>query len=212
MADIVVVGGSVAGAATAIHLTRMGYTVQILEAAQFPRRKACGEGLSPKGVAELNALGLLPELLPHCSILTSLQFEIAGRSVESPVGGPGRPAIGIQREFLDATLLKLAVAEGIQVSEGVRVMGLVRARDGFEAVETDRGRVAARLFVAADGAGSRLRHAAGLDVPARRKRYGVSAHYRLPTPAGQRIEVHFRRGHEVYVTPVGESLVNVAVL
>jgi flavin-dependent dehydrogenase len=69
-----------------------------------------------------------------------------------------------------------------------------------------------RVVVAADGLRSRLRHAAGLQKQLRRRRYGVSAHYEMPSAPGDGVEVYFRPSYEVYVTPVGGSLVNVAVL
>ncbi|MEO6045672.1 MAG: FAD-dependent oxidoreductase [Tepidiformaceae bacterium] len=41
--DAVVVGGSLAGAATAIHLAEAGRSVVLLEQARAFKRKACGE-------------------------------------------------------------------------------------------------------------------------------------------------------------------------
>ncbi|HEY8745294.1 MAG TPA: FAD-dependent oxidoreductase, partial [Chloroflexota bacterium] len=72
MVDVVVVGASVAGATTAVHLARAGHSVLLLERSTAPRRKACGEGLFPAGVAELERLGVLPTLLPHAHVLDSL--------------------------------------------------------------------------------------------------------------------------------------------
>ena len=58
-ADVVVVGGSVAGSATAAFLARRGHNVVILDRARFPRDKPCGEGLMPHGVDLLSELGVL---------------------------------------------------------------------------------------------------------------------------------------------------------
>ena len=68
--------------------------------------------------------------------------------------------------------------------------------------------------VAADGLNSRVRAAAGLDAPLRRwplKRYGFRRHYRV-RPWTQFVEVHWARGAEAYVTPVGEDEVGIAFL
>ena len=212
MHDVLVVGASVAGAATAIHLARHGRSVLLIDRASFPRRKACGEGLFSPGVAELDRLGILTDLLPQACVLTSLRFVVGGRSVEAPLGRSGRPVIGVERRLLDDTLLRLATDSGVDVRLGVRATGLIAKGEKFSGIETDHGKLTARVIVAADGMRSRLRRAAGAEVTTRRHRYGVSAHFVMAAPPSPRVEVHFRPGHEVYFTPVGGRLVNVAVL
>jgi menaquinone-9 beta-reductase len=66
--------------------------------------------------------------------------------------------------------------------------------------------------VGADGIGSRMRRAAGLERPGHSTRYGISAHVMLERDAGEVVDIYFERGYEIYVTPVGPRLVNVAVL
>ena len=56
--DAVVVGASLAGSAAATVLARAGARVALVDKASFPRPKACGEMLSPDGVAALARLGL----------------------------------------------------------------------------------------------------------------------------------------------------------
>jgi flavin-dependent dehydrogenase len=70
----------------------------------------------------------------------------------------------------------------------------------------------ARVVVAADGLRSLLGRHVGLELMSGRRRYGVNAHILVDQDAGSRVDVHFRRGYEIYVTPVGERLVNVALL
>ena len=57
-ADVIVVGAGPAGAATAAHLARRGLEVILLEKATFPRDKICGDGLTPRAVKQLVALGI----------------------------------------------------------------------------------------------------------------------------------------------------------
>ena len=57
-ADVIVVGAGPAGCATAIHLAHAGIKVLILECAQFPRDKICGDFIGPVGLMELKKLGI----------------------------------------------------------------------------------------------------------------------------------------------------------
>ena len=56
-ADVIVVGAGPAGAATAHYLAKVGVNVVVLEKATFPRDKICGDGLTPRAVAELTRMG-----------------------------------------------------------------------------------------------------------------------------------------------------------
>ena len=51
---MVVVGAGPAGSAAAAWAARAGHDVLVIDAANFPRDKACGDGLTPRAVAELN--------------------------------------------------------------------------------------------------------------------------------------------------------------
>ncbi|MGE3985745.1 MAG: NAD(P)/FAD-dependent oxidoreductase, partial [Dehalococcoidia bacterium] len=70
----------------------------------------------------------------------------------------------------------------------------------------------ARVIIAADGINSRLRRDAGLQRASRSDRYGISAHLRLSGEVPPRIEVIAEDVFELYFTPVGEGLVNIAML
>lgn len=213
MTDVLVVGASVAGASVAIQLARLGHSVQLIDRAHFPRRKACGEGLFSPGVAELRSLGVLPALEQQARVLKTLRFEIAGRSIESPLSSTSNPVVGVERRFLDDVLLKAAIDAGVDVRLGLRATDLAEEGGRYAGVKTQEGwPLTARIIVAADGASSGLRQRAGLNVSTGRRRYGVSAHFELPETPEPRIEVRFRADHEVYLTPVGGRLVNVAVL
>jgi flavin-dependent dehydrogenase len=87
-----------------------------------------------------------------------------------------------------------------------------RAAPSRVIVRHEGGRLDARLLVVADGLHSKLRHAAGLDGGApRRRRFGLRRHYAL-SPWSSLVEVYFGRGAEAYVTPVGPDRVDVALL
>ncbi|NGO67165.1 geranylgeranyl reductase family protein [Streptomyces boncukensis] len=57
-ADVIVVGAGPAGSTTAYHLARSGLDVLLLEKTAFPREKVCGDGLTPRAVKQLVAMGI----------------------------------------------------------------------------------------------------------------------------------------------------------
>ncbi len=57
-ADIIVVGAGPAGSSAAYHLATAGMDVLLLEKTSFPREKVCGDGLTPRAVKALTAMGI----------------------------------------------------------------------------------------------------------------------------------------------------------
>jgi flavin-dependent dehydrogenase len=210
MHDVAIVGGGLAGAATAIHLAQLGLRVVVLERNTGPRRKPCGEGLFRRGVKELQRLGVLDDLR-HCSSdLAGVRFHAGPHTATAePHWGAG---IGVRREALDAAVLARAEAAGAEIRRGVTARGLLRQGRRVAGVATSHGDVPAKVVVAADGLNSRIRRLAGLEGSSRGARYGISAHVRLAAPPGHFVEVYFEDGFELYLTPVGASDANVALL
>ncbi len=209
--DAVIVGGSLAGAATAIHLARAGRSVLIVERSPFPRRKPCGEGLFPYGVAELATLGISASSLPASSELRELRFH-AGRSLATAPLGNESTGLGVRREMLDAAVLQQAREAGAEVLAGVTAKGLVKHDGRVISVTTSAGEVRARAIIGADGVQSRMRRLAGLDGPVHGRRYGVTAHIELESEPPPAVEVFFEAGYEIYRTPVGGRSANLAIL
>jgi flavin-dependent dehydrogenase len=207
MHDVVVVGAGIAGSAVAIHLAKAGADVLVVDRAAFPRRKPCGEGLFPAGVRELERLDVLPALAGASAPLRELRFHAGRATADAPLAG-----LGVQRALLDSALLDRARAAGASVATGVAVRGLRTGGGLVAAVRTDGGDIEARAFVAADGLHSPLRRAAGLARPRRGSRFGVTAHARASQKPPGAVQVFFERDHEIYLTPVGDGLLNVAVL
>ena len=77
---------------------------------------------------------------------------------------------------------------------------------------TDAGDVRARVVVGADGLNSRVRRLAGLQTPRRGHRFGVAAHIRPNTAPEPFVDISVENGYEVYLTPVGDGLLNAALL
>ncbi len=210
--DILVVGGGPAGLAVAIRAAARGFRTVLLERAAGVPDKACGEGLMPAGLRELQSLGALALIDSRDrNPLRGIRYlQEDGSAVEGRF--PGGEGMGIRRTALCAALSCRAVAAGAELRRGsVRA---ARPCDGAIVADTDEGPLRARLLVAADGLHSPLRRAAGLDAPETARaprRFGLRRHFAL-APWSDLVEVHWAAGVEAYVTPVAADLVNVAFL
>ena len=60
---IVIAGAGPAGSSLAIRLSRLGFTVTLIERYKFPRAKLCGEFISPECLKHFEELGVLDEML-----------------------------------------------------------------------------------------------------------------------------------------------------
>ncbi len=209
--DVAIAGAGPAGLAAAIHAARRGLSVAIFDRDELPRDKACGEGLMPPGLQALERLGARDGLLPSdwAPIRGIRYVQEDGSSLEGRL--PGAGGLGIRRTALAQVLLDRALDAGVSVHARTAVRAHRRNRLGVE-VETDAGRWEAAVLVAADGLGSPLRAAEGLDLPAPGpRRFGLRQHVRM-RPWTDCVEVHLTEGLEAYVTPAGPERVGVAFL
>ena len=173
--DVLVVGAGPAGSITALVLARGGARVALVDKASFPRDKACGDLVGPRGVQLLHDLNVF---VP-CGVRASDMVVVGptGRRVRLPAR-PGRtyPGYGIcvARSEFDSTLQRAAIESGAEFFEGradepVIEHGRVR---GFELSSSTRLR--ADVIVGADGATSRVATVAGL-VDTDRVMWGFAA-------------------------------------
>ncbi|MBB4802681.1 flavin-dependent dehydrogenase [Flavobacterium nitrogenifigens] len=115
--DVVIIGGGLAGLASAIHLSREGLKVVLLEKNDYPKHKVCGEYISNEILPYLKWLGADVAVL-NPSQITQFEFTTQkGKRAQTqlPLGG-----FGISRYILDHFLFENAIKNGcIIINENV---------------------------------------------------------------------------------------------
>jgi flavin-dependent dehydrogenase len=146
-AEILVIGGGVAGAAAAIELARAGRQVVLLEREAGPHDKVCGEFLSREAILYLRALGLDPGAMGARRIG---RLRLAGGRRVAGVRLPFQ-GFSLSRRLLDAALLDRAAALGVEVRTGAAAQGLTQAGSGFAARLRDGEEITAAAAILATG-------------------------------------------------------------
>ena len=180
--DVVVVGGRVAGASTALLLARAGARVALVDRGTYGSDTLSTHGLMRAGVLQLTRWGLLPSLVAAGTpAIRRTAFHYAdGETVEVAL----RPTAGVEalyaprRLLLDRILVDAAAAAGAEIRhettvtsllcEGDRVVG-VRARDQQGRAQTIR----ATVTVGADGVRSTIAARVGAPVVWRARSAGA---------------------------------------
>jgi flavin-dependent dehydrogenase len=200
MLDLLVAGGGPAGLATAIHAVRAGLNVVVVEPRAGTIDKACGEGLMPPAVSQLDALGVALTGWP----VRGITYADAEHQVSAAFRGAN--GLGVRRTSLHGAMLDRVATLGIRVVAG-RVDAVRQTAN-----EVSAAGFRARYLVAADGLHSPIRRALGLSLPDRIPgRYGIRRHFTI-APWSEYVEVHWAAESEAYVTPVAPDLVGIAVL
>jgi len=162
-ADVAVIGAGPAGSAAALVLARAGARVALVDKTVFPRDKACGDLVGPRGVQVLEDLGVHAAGAEPVGDMRVVGP--TGRSVRLPCR-PGRTypghGVALPRVELDQTLRTAALDAGCiarTARAGAPLLDDGRLA-GFEL--SDGTRLHADVVIGADGATSRVATAAGL--------------------------------------------------
>lgn len=191
--DVVVVGGRVAGASTAMLLARGGARVALLDRGDYGSDTLSTHALMRGAVLQLSRWGLLDRIVEagtpavrhtvfHYADAPSVPVEISVRHGFATLYAP-------RRTLLDRVLVDAAAEAGVDVHHRTKVTGMERSGGRVTGVRAQRAdgtslSLSAALTIGADGLRSRVAQQVGA-LERRRWRHGTASLYRhitnLPT-------------------------------
>jgi len=206
--ETVVVGGGPAGAAAACGLAMAGREVLLIERANGPHHKVCGEFLSIETQTQLLWLGIDPIALGAVPI-DRVTIYSATRIVTSAL--PFR-AMSLSRRRLDQAILQRASNCGAQVAQGVSVRIAERHRSGWMLRFDDGETIECRNFVLATGKMG-LR---GIDDERDNSLVGLKMHFkpaaRVHQALKRQVELTLLDGSYVGLELIEEGIANLCLL
>ncbi len=218
--DAIIVGASLAGASLATLLARRGYHVLLLDRAEFPRPKICGEGVMPAGVGLLRRLGVLGEERPAwAKPFNGLRFLLPrdeSIDLEFPPGRDNRGWI-MARDDLDLAVSELARRQtGVEFLSGWSVSESRRDPKGVRVTARRNGQSRAfrgRVLIGADGAHSGFYRRAGIRrTIARPGRFALRGNHQALANPSARVEVFCNASGEAYVVGLPGGSARVSLL
>lgn len=221
MYDVCVVGAGPAGSAAAGELAASGFRTLLVDRAEFPRDKVCGDGVSPRAVRVLKSAGLYREdVFSRFSRVEGVRIRApGGRTLEVSFRGDAEVGEGyvIPRKVFDQFLLDTALQRGAEFLGRCEVHQIDSGRREARILGTCGGKpfsARSRHIVAAwGGQGGRL--AAAFPPCPKAPLFSavaVRAHYEGLKDLAPFMEIHFDRdlvpGYG-WVFPTGPESANV---
>jgi flavin-dependent dehydrogenase len=206
--DVVIIGGGLAGLTSAIHLSKSGLKVTLIEKNDFPKHKVCGEYISNEVLPYFQWLGLNISAL-NPSNISKVQFSIAsGKTINQilPLGG-----FGISRYQLDHYLCQKAVANGCQIMQDT-VINIQFDANQFSISTTNNLALKAKIVLGAFGKRSNLDLKLNRDFILKNSPWlAVKAHYSGNFP-NDMVGLHNFKGGYCGVSKVEKDKINICYL
>jgi geranylgeranyl reductase family protein len=178
-ADIIVAGAGPAGSTAAKLLVARGYSVMLVDRANFPRHKTCASWINRL------AFERFAYLQPHLDELVEAPF-YGITFYDTPIKRSGsylerRPCgyLSLRSKFDDG-LRKIAMQAGADFIGGCGVENIREDRDGVSVLLADGRELSARVLVGADGASSRVAALAGIHKGWGKRDYVLCANADIP--------------------------------
>jgi 2-polyprenyl-6-methoxyphenol hydroxylase-like FAD-dependent oxidoreductase len=166
-----IIGGGVAGPATALLLNRLGWQVGIFEAGAEPDEYTGSFlNVATNGLSVLHTVGVRDRLLtdahrcPHM-VMWSGRGKRLGEVPNGPAGDPLRGSVVVRRGWLHRVLREAAGDAGLSTTFGARLTGIADQGRGVVATFADGRTAAADILIGCDGINSVTRRYIDRDAP-----------------------------------------------
>jgi flavin-dependent dehydrogenase len=150
--DVIVIGGGLAGLCNAIHLSKCGKKVLLIEKNEYPKHKVCGEYISNEVLPYLEFLDINPFQFGAVKIkrfqLSTTKSKLI--SAKLPLGG-----FGISRHTLDLFLSEKAKENGVVMLQDV-VLNTTYSEDVFTIETKENNTFTSKVAIGAFGKRSLL--------------------------------------------------------
>jgi 2-polyprenyl-6-methoxyphenol hydroxylase-like FAD-dependent oxidoreductase len=222
-ADVVIVGGGIAGCATAAMFGRMGLEVVVLDAEPDINvfKRSCAHYIQPSALPVLRKYGLASLIEEHGGIRSVTDVWMRWGWIHSTLPSD-QFGYNIRRETLDPLLRRVAAwTAGVRVRQGHSIKEVLRRGDrvsGVIAMDAKTRRplmIESRLVVAADGRWSPTAKLAGLPTYTRPNcRFAYLAYYQNPRKGADatRQRVWYLEPNVAYESPTDGELSCFSVL
>lgn len=205
---ITIVGGGLAGLTAAIHLSKIGLKVILIEKNEYPKHKVCGEYVSNEVLPYLNWLSInISELNP--TQISKLDFSTAdGKMIQCtlPLGG-----FGVSRYALDNFLYNKAIQNGCEIIK-VAVNDIVFENDVFIISTSDNKTMTSSIVIGAFGKRSNIDQKLKREFVHKKSHWlAVKAHYTGDFP-NDLVGLHNFEGGYCGVSKVENNAINICYL
>ena len=206
--EVIIIGGGLAGLTSAIHLTKMGCKVIVIEKNSYPKHKVCGEYISNEVLPYFEWLNVdIEELKP--THISTLQFSSeSGRTITTklPLGG-----FGISRYTLDHALYLKALSQNCEIIEDQ--VNEVNFKDYFFEVQLASGKtLTSKVVLGGFGKRSNLDLKMKRDFIEQKSPWlAVKSHYKGNFPDDV-VGLHNFKGGYCGVSKIENNLLNICYL
>ncbi len=206
-ADVIIIGGGLAGLTSAIHLGKSGIKVLLIEKQTYPSHKVCGEYISNEVIPYLQWLDADPIELNPTHIT---KFELStrnGKLVKTPLPLGG---FGISRYTFDQFLYQKAIQSGCIIIQ--ETANDVHFNNDLFTVSTSTKNYTAKIVLGAFGKRSNIDHKLERKFITKNSPWlAIKAHYRGDF-ANDTVALHHFDGGYCGVSKVENDLINICYL